>query len=193
MTWFEDLSPCTYFNRDVGETVLAVGWLERDHSYNKGPIREKKKVVDTLVRLLVDPWQPMYFLGYHACSLCRRLHTPLTLRHKGTQITMGATNVLVPCNRCIYGAPSLIAHYILDHGYAPPEPFCQALLACPPMGSTDYFRAVVSIAPDSIVAQIVREDARESRASHKNIPWEMTRGYRFPGLLGMSEKEISEP
>ncbi len=193
MTWYEDLSLCRYLNEGGEETVLAVGWLERDHSYNKGPIREKKKVVDTLVRLLVDPWQPMYFLGYHACSLCRRLHTPLTLRHKGTQITMGATNVLVPGNRCIYGAPSLIAHYILDHGYAPPEPFCQALLACPPMGSTDYFRAVVSIAPDSIVAQIVREDARDSRASHKNIPWEMTRGYRFPGLLGMSEKEISEP
>ena len=188
MTWFEDLSPCTYFNRDGEETALAVGWLERDHSYNKGLIREREKVVDTLVRLLVKPWAPTYFMGYHPCSLCRRFHMPLTLWHKGTQITMGATNVSVPGTQCIYVAPSLIVHYILDHGYAPPEPFCQALLACPPMGSTDYFRALVSSAPDSLVAQTVRWYARDSREPHKNIPWEMTDGYHFPGLLGISEK-----
>jgi len=171
-TWFEDLSACTYF-RNVGETVLAVGWLERDHIYNKGPIREKKKVVDTLVRLLDKPWAPMYLMGSHGCSLCRRSHmplrlwhkrrqisrgisNPLTLWHKGTQISMGCSNLFVPGNQCIFVAPSLIAHCIVDHGYAPPEPFCQALLACPPMGSTDYFHSLVSNAPDSFGQLVYR-------------------------------------
>jgi hypothetical protein len=172
MTWFEDLSPCTYF-RDRGETVLAVGWLERDHIYNKGPIREKEKVVDTLVRLLDMPWAPKYFMGSHGCSLCRRPHmpltlwrkrtqistrtsNPLTLLHQGTLISLGCDNVFVPGNQCIYVAPSLIVHYILDHGYAPPEPFCQALLACPPMGSTDYFQTLISNAPDSFGQLVYR-------------------------------------
>jgi hypothetical protein len=109
MTWFEDLSPCTYF-RDLGETVLAVGWLEQDHIYNNGPIREKEKVVDTLVRLLEKPWAPMYFTGSHGCSLCHRSRMPLRLWHKGTQISMGCANLFVPGNQCIYVAPSLIVH-----------------------------------------------------------------------------------
>lgn len=53
MTWFEDLSPYKYFPLEMTGQLLAVGWLERDHVYNKGPVREE--VVDTLLRLLVDP------------------------------------------------------------------------------------------------------------------------------------------
>jgi hypothetical protein len=43
--------------------------------------------------------------------------------------------------------PSLAAHYILAHGYAPPQEFCDAVLRCPPMRSPAYFQAIVANAP----------------------------------------------
>ena len=142
MTWFEDLSPCKYFPLEMTGQLLAVGWLERDHVYNKGPVREE--VVDTLLRLLVDPWQPVMTWGWHICSLCPLSHFPPTLTYKGKRIAMGISNVFVPGDQCIYVAPSMIAHYMSVHEYAPPQAFCQALLACPPMHSTHYFQAILS-------------------------------------------------
>jgi hypothetical protein len=43
--------------------------------------------------------------------------------------------------------PSLAAHYILAHGYAPPPQFCEAVLRCPPMRSKEYFEAIIANAP----------------------------------------------
>ena len=120
-----------------------MGWLERGHVYNKGPVREE--VVDTLLRLLVDPWQPVMNWGWHVCSLCPLSHFPPTLTYKGKRIAMGISNVFVPGDQCIYVAPSMIAHYMSVQEYAPPQAFCQALLACPPMHSTHYLQAILRV------------------------------------------------
>jgi len=34
----------------------------------------------------------------------------------------------------------MILHYVAEHGYAPPEEFITAVLACPPQGSREYLR-----------------------------------------------------
>jgi len=36
-------------------------------------------------------------------------------------------------------APALVIHYVEAHGYTPPDAFVQAVLACPPQGSREYF------------------------------------------------------
>lgn len=46
------------------------------------------------------------------------------------------------------------------HGYAPPEAFCAAVLACPPMGSEDYLQAISRNGPPEF-ARWVRETPRK--------------------------------
>ena len=141
MTYFEDLSSY-YGDPYASRNILAVGWLERGRAYQKGAVEEE--VVAALVKLLVDPWQPAVAGGWHACSFCRFSGGPGMLVYKGTKIRMGSANLYVPGDQCVYVTPSLIAHYMDAHEYAPPQPFCQALLACPPMRSMAYFRALLA-------------------------------------------------
>jgi hypothetical protein len=48
----------------------------------------------------------------------------------------------------------MIAHYILTHHYAPPQEFCDAVLRCPPMGSPEYFEAIIKNGPPSFADEI---------------------------------------
>jgi len=41
MTWFPDLSPYSYFGDEYAGGLLAVGWLEGDHDYQRGTFRTK--------------------------------------------------------------------------------------------------------------------------------------------------------
>ena len=141
MTYFEDLSSI-YVDPDASINILAVGWLERGRAYQKGAVQEE--VVAALVKLLVHPWQPAVTAGRHACSFCRFSGGPGTLVYKGTKIAMGSANLFVPGDHCVYVAPSLMVHYMDAHEYAPPQPFCQALLACSPMRSPAYYRALLT-------------------------------------------------
>jgi hypothetical protein len=36
----------------------------------------------------------------------------------------------------------LIVHYMNAHGYLPPSEFCDAVMACPPMQSMPYLKAL---------------------------------------------------
>jgi hypothetical protein len=40
--------------------------------------------------------------------------------------------------------PELVTHYMNAHGYRPPEEFCRAMLACPPMRSMPYLKALLA-------------------------------------------------
>lgn len=137
MTWFEDLSPCSWFdNPEAPGRILAVGWLEGDQPYTQGLVQ--KEVVNNLIRLTyARPWAPGYFLGFHECSLCLQSGIPRE------QVARGGANLFVPGEHCVYVAPSLIEHYIDVHGYAPPPPFCQAVVVCPRMNSENYFQALM--------------------------------------------------
>jgi hypothetical protein len=44
--------------------------------------------------------------------------------------------------RLFYVAPSLVLHYVDAHEYLPPESFQRAVMACPPMRSMEYLRAI---------------------------------------------------
>jgi hypothetical protein len=127
--WFPDLSPCTYFPSDAA--LSAVGWLERGKPYPVGDV--DARVYVALVAMRRDPWQPFVSGGPHACDLC-----------KFEAEATGAANLFVPAGGVIYACPELIVHYVNAHGYAPPDVFCQAVLACPPMRSMPYLRAIAA-------------------------------------------------
>jgi hypothetical protein len=124
--WIEDLAPNSIFANTV-----AVGWLERDHAYPVGVIAVE--VFEKLAALLTDPWQPAVAGGGHGCDLC--LYKPEA---------MGGSNVFVPGNGKVFVAPELILHYMNAHQYSPPDEFSRAVIACPPMRSPAYRKALLA-------------------------------------------------
>jgi len=128
MAWFEDLSPCDYFGPQCAETLQAVGWLERGHAFPQG--KADRRVFDRLAEFRKDPWQPVLSAGPHNCDLCS---------YNGEA---GVSNLFIPGNGRLFVCPELIVHYMNAHQYCPPEDFCRAVLACPPMKSREYLKAV---------------------------------------------------
>jgi len=57
-------------------------------------------------------------------------------------IEVGVSNLFIPGRAEYYATPSLITHYILAHGYCPPQPFLEAVDACPRMDSPEYYAAL---------------------------------------------------
>jgi len=134
--------------------LIVVGWLAQGEPFSRGPI--SKPFVDALLGLLENPWQPYVAGGAHHCPFCRISGCPAQLQYGGRLIRLGQLNLFVPYEGRILVSPSLIAHYIDAHDYAPPEVFQAAVLRCPPMRSTEYFRAILRNGPPGFA----RRDAR---------------------------------
>jgi hypothetical protein len=130
MGWYEDLAPCSYFGDTATPTLKAVGWLERERHFEIGTV--DREVYDRLVQLLREPWSPGVFMGFHDCEFCQ--YEP----------AHGSANLFIPGDGFLYVCPELITHYMNAHCYAPPQEFCQAVLACPPMRSMEYLKAVLA-------------------------------------------------
>ena len=140
MPHFDDLKPNDVFGR-WSDVLVSVGWLDDAHDYPRGIV--SPEFFRALVRLLVDPWQPGVFPGRAPCALCRFSGGPGTLAFEGSSIRLGSANLFVPGPPgTVFVAPSLVAHTIDAHGYAPPEVFQQAVLQCPPMRSAAYLKAL---------------------------------------------------
>ena len=175
MTWFADLSPCTYFREPAEMKLTAVGWLSEENEFTIGPV--EPSVIQHLQWLLKAPFSPWMYLGYHLCELCSaarstsrserlrrgrfpewRSDLPTTiLRYK----CEGTRNLLVPGEHEIYACPELILHYIGAHGYSPPEEFCDAVLRCPNTHSDDYFDRLVEVGGEAWPRFIHKARVRE--------------------------------
>lgn len=130
MAWYADLSPCDEFGPRAAQVLRAVGWLDGEHDFAKGPV--EREVYDRLVELCKYCWQPVVSFGVHDCELCR-----FVAEGKGT------ANLFVPGGEVIFVCPELIVHYMNAHRYQPPPGFCAAVLECPDMRSMEYKRSLL--------------------------------------------------
>lgn len=157
--FFEDLSPCMYVAASLaaGEKLKAVGWLAWGHPYTLRQLQLQETRFGQLLRLLVDPWEPLCFMGSHECEFCpeeplQDLETHYR-RHRierdGLVVHFGANNLYVPADGCVYVAPSMIAHYVDVHSYEPPAVFWEAVMNCPEMGSETYRQALIANGPSN--------------------------------------------
>lgn len=123
MAHFQDLAPCTYSSRFFTEAPLAIGWLDTD-DYLRGEVSETR--IRKLVAIHEDsPFRSdLHYRGMHPCPFCD-LHGEIETNYGSFHI--GARNILVPGADVLYYAPSTILHYILDHGYQPPDVFLEAV------------------------------------------------------------------
>jgi hypothetical protein len=140
-----------------------------------------------LEALAHDPWSPVSFMGGHSCGVCARKAVSKRLeelarefppasgslsedfieyycdRHAPASIAKGFSNLFVPGAGLVYVAPELILHYIDAHQYQPPRAFCDAVLACPPMGSAEYLEALRRNASGDFRTRVETDAAAASR------------------------------
>jgi hypothetical protein len=150
MSYFADLSRCAYFDRrgELEINLIAVGWLSSG-PHARGPI--VPGLVEQLFDLLDTVWDPCRFRGRHECELCGS-SVPSMQDAAGREVSVGMTNLFIPTPDIdgLFVAPSLVLHYIVDHGYCPPASFQTALMACPPTHDVEYFRRIGKLAlPES--------------------------------------------
>ena len=116
---------------DMGGGALAVGWLHPDYPYSRGAVP-----VDFLGRLdafLARSYESICALnwgakgGYHTCEFCGK--------------AWGTGIVGVLGGGMLFCVPKMIAHYVADHGYAPPAEFVSAVLSGPLPGTPAYASA----------------------------------------------------
>ncbi len=150
MAHFEDLSECLYLPGSEGLGFKAVGWLERNHDYPKGDV--SAGFFEGLLKVLENAWAPFGMAGVHECQLCRfsgghgqfdcAFGAYGSRRYRFTGVGNGF--LFIPKDGVLYVSPSSIAHYIDAHEYRPPIEFQVAVMACPEMRSSAYFRALLA-------------------------------------------------
>lgn len=151
MSWFPEMGRESMVAE--GEHIRAIGWLASDQPYARGPVpAEFVARLREFVRLADDSADALYFgacAGFHTCEFCGQAHD--------------SRNFGVPSGGILFVAPAMVAHYVEQHGYAPPVEFIAAVAASR-LPDTPEYRAACS----------------EFRELHK----------RWVQNLGESEKEI---
>lgn len=142
MTYIADLSPYTYCDEetihiDEGMVTfapryprIAVGWLAGDREFSRGTA--PAGFVQALIRIY-DGRRANGTRGFHGCEFCPAPDPfdgmPQTV-HGDRALSLGSAEIRVPVPRApryMFAAPNLIIHYVIAHGYLPPDAFVAAV------------------------------------------------------------------
>jgi len=110
--------------------AVNIGWLRANHPHSTGDTTANFQ--GSLLKFCLDP--PWGHRGLHYCGLgeCSGRREPIRAGERGRSIRLGAGVIIVAgCTRT-YAAPNLIYHYVVAHGYRPPDEFIDAVLASKP-------------------------------------------------------------
>lgn len=124
MPYYEDLSTITTEGGEGAAEATAVGWLDAEHGMPVGetPPSLLRTVEDALRRPVGQT------RGFHRCPFCEEApFGPLRYQcQDGSELWLGTASIELqsPGGR-LWRAPTLIAHYVADHGYRPPDQFVQ--------------------------------------------------------------------
>lgn len=105
--------------------AVNVGWLDAGHDFATGAA--PAWLVPRIARLIVGA--PVNVTrGYHPCGLCQDPPFPVEIQIDGLARPLGDREIRVRGpDGTLYAAPSLVAHYIAEHGYLPPPRFIDAV------------------------------------------------------------------
>lgn len=134
MRYFNDLTnySCLHY-----ENSKNIGWLDGTEDYCRGKV--SNEFLDKLWEYLLET--VMQVRGYYRCNLCVAPKQEIfvaTRNGKAIKLGFAEIRVLSEDSSTVYAAPDLIYHYIVDHGYRPPEEFIQAVLNGPKPKSIAY-------------------------------------------------------
>ncbi len=125
--YYSDLQSYCYSLPFQLHNVLAVGWLDRAHAFACGRI--EARLVEKLKTMAIE--QPaQQARGFSSCEICGLEH--VAIEHRGVERRLGSAEIWIPdalvAGRA-FAAPDMIIHYVVDHGYQPPEVFLKSLEA----------------------------------------------------------------
>lgn len=124
MTYYDDLTPYTYMDKKDGRALINVGWLDKDHIYNKGNVDEG--ILSKILMLCMNTQNRTR--GYHVCPYCVEPLFGIPVVINGKTIKLGSAEIWVPDDdKKVFIAPDLIYHYIKEHNYLPPKEFISAV------------------------------------------------------------------
>ena len=128
MTYFADLTPYEYYTRDpVPYVALNVGWLEKGEPFEVGDVPDE--FIERLAVLCV--WRQVRLMrGSHHCDRCPNPGWQREGAEAGglsVRLGNGEISVAGPDGK-LYAAPTLVYHYVVAHGYRPPDEFVEAVL-----------------------------------------------------------------
>ena len=124
---FQDLMPYTYLNHEPDADLLAVGWLDAEHQFTRGPLPEG--VLERILALCLQPINQTR--GFHQSPFYKSALLGYPVEYKGQKMLLGSAEIRVLGEGKSYAAPNLIYHYIKDCGYLPPQEFLDALMSSP--------------------------------------------------------------
>ena len=123
--YFEDLTPYAYTQERLpadGSSMLNFGWLDSDHEYPKGQVAPA--IVECMLRLAAEYVNGTR--GYHRCPFCAE-RGQISMLLGAETVYLGSAEIHVTVDDTTYVAPSLVPHYVQDHGYLPPAEVLRAL------------------------------------------------------------------
>jgi hypothetical protein len=127
VTYFEDESQYSYIHDEDEFGVLNIGWLDASQDYNRGSVSS-----DFIERLeALCALGTCRTRGWHACNLCPpdAPYPAMVDSNSGNRYPVGDAEIRVPGRGGItYAAPTMMVHYVKDHGYRPPEEFIDVVL-----------------------------------------------------------------
>ena len=124
----DELQPYDYRLPYALDNVFMVGWIDSSHAYNTGQvaeavlgklwtmIRTRSSTLDLHVNTI---------RGVHPCTISSE--DVRTTDATGKPTFLGMSEIWVPHGSRWYAAPSLVVHFIEDHGYLPPVEFLNAI------------------------------------------------------------------
>lgn len=124
--YIEDLTPYVYLGRQPNPNVLAIGWLDAEHEFPKGPVLQALQS-----KLLACCFSPVNRTrGFHQSPFLKPSPMGYPVELDGKKMLLGSAEIRVPgLMGKSYVAPNLIYHYIKDCGYLPPKEFLDAVQA----------------------------------------------------------------
>jgi hypothetical protein len=127
--YFPDITPYEYGRTEPRANLLNVGWLSAGRAFSSGAPDDR--LIPAIQRLVASPVN--LYRGSHLCEFCPsppvntspggiRMLDPLPGTTGNGEIRVAATNGIT------YVAPVLVLHYVIAHGYLPPQEFIDAVI-----------------------------------------------------------------
>jgi hypothetical protein len=132
MAYFEDFSPYTYLVSKSERNLVNVGWLDNKHAFARGKLPDQ--AIEALLDLCASPVNRTR--GFHTCPFCDNLGFGIVVQKCGREFRLGSAEIRVRTATFTYVAPDMIYHYVVAHGYLPPQDFVSALMS-PTLGAPD--------------------------------------------------------
>ena len=132
VTYFADLSPYSFLLNGPNDhfveqpDAVNIGWLGAGHEFPVGQTPEW--LVPGLLKLVAHDLVNLT-RGFHQCHMCEHPYwPPMEAEFNGEQQMLGNGEIRVRgADGTLYAAPSLIAHYVAEHAYLPPDGFIDAI------------------------------------------------------------------